>query len=92
MASGDIAPPEITEALHLDVTEIQVDAISEEGNKNATSGTSLAGQWLKLCASTARGSGPIPGRGTKIAHATRHGQKKECNKLSQSCTLPGKFG
>lgn len=44
MASRDIAPLEITEALHLDVTDIQVDVISEDSNKKATSGTSLAVQ------------------------------------------------
>ena len=29
----------------------------------------LVVQWLTLCASTARGLGSIPGRGTKILHA-----------------------
>ena len=33
------------------------------------SGTSLAVQWLRLRASTARGVGPIAGQGTKIPHA-----------------------
>ena len=33
-------------------------------------GTSLAVQWLRLCVSTAGGTGSIPGRGTKIPHAT----------------------
>ena len=86
MASGDTAPPEITDALHLDVTDIQVDVISEEGNKKATSGTSLAVQQLRLCASTVGGAGLILGQGTKILHSSRCGQKKkkECNKLSQS--------
>ena len=37
--------------------------------------TSLAVQWLGLCASTALGAGLIPGRGTKIPYAVRHGQK-----------------
>ena len=32
-------------------------------------GTSLAVKWLRLRASTAGGSGLIPGRGTKIPHA-----------------------
>ena len=32
-------------------------------------GTSLAVQWLGLCASTAGGMGSIPGWGTKIPHA-----------------------
>ena len=33
-------------------------------------------QWLGLCASTARGLGSIPGRGTKISQAVCRGQKK----------------
>ena len=32
-------------------------------------GTSLAVQWLRLCASNAGGTGSIPGQGTKIPHA-----------------------
>ena len=32
--------------------------------------TSLVVQWLRLCASTALGTGLIPGLGTKISHAT----------------------
>ena len=36
---------------------------------------SLAVQWLRLCAFTAGVTGSIPGRGTKIPHATWHGQK-----------------
>ena len=39
------------------------------------SGTSLMVQWLGLRASTAGGTGSIPGQGTKIPHAARHGQK-----------------
>ena len=38
--------------------------------------TSLAVQWLRLCASTVGGMGSIPSWGTKIPHATR-GQKKK---------------
>ena len=34
-------------------------------------------QWLRLHASTAGGMGSIPGQGTKIPHALRHGQKKK---------------
>ena len=40
-------------------------------------GTSLAVQWLRLHTSTAGGAGSIPGGGTKIPRATRHGQKKK---------------
>ena len=32
-------------------------------------GTSLVVQWLRLCTSIARGTGSIPGRGTKIPQA-----------------------
>ena len=40
-------------------------------------GNSLAVQWLGFCASTAGGTGSIPGWGTKILQAERHGQKKK---------------
>ena len=40
-------------------------------------GTSLAVQWLRPCASTAGGTGLIPGRGTRIPCTAPHGQKKE---------------
>ena len=36
---------------------------------------SLEVQWLRLHASNAGGEGSVPGWGTKIPHATRHGQK-----------------
>ena len=38
-------------------------------------GNSLAVQWLRLCTSTSRGTGLLPGQGTKILQAVRHGQK-----------------
>ena len=37
----------------------------------------MAVPWLRLCVSTAKGSGSIPGQGTKIPHASWCGQKKE---------------
>ena len=40
-------------------------------------GTSLVVQWLRLHASTAEGTGSIPGGRNKISHATRHDQKKK---------------
>ena len=40
-------------------------------------GTSLAVQWLKLCASIAGGMGSISGWGTKILHAAWRGQKSQ---------------
>ena len=44
-------------------------------------GTFLEVQWLRLCASTAGGTGSTPGRGTAIPHAVRHGQKKKKQRL-----------
>ena len=42
---------------------------------------SLAVQWLGLRAFTAEGTGSIPGQGTKIPQALRHGQnQKQTNK------------
>ena len=38
-------------------------------------GTSLVAHWLKLWASSAGGTGSIPGRGTKILYAGWCGQK-----------------
>ena len=37
-------------------------------------GNSLVVQWLGLCASTAGGTGLIPGQGTKILQAAQRGQ------------------
>ena len=39
--------------------------------------TSLAVQWLRLCASNAGGTGSIPDWGTKIPRASKRGQKKK---------------
>ena len=44
--------------------------------KNNCLGTSLAAQWLRLCASTAAGTGLIPGQGTQILQAARQKKKK----------------
>ena len=38
-------------------------------------GASLAVQWLRLCTSTAGGTGSNPGQRTKISHSARCGQK-----------------
>ena len=52
--------------------------LSENGNlKKIYGGTSLVVQWLRLRASTAGGTGSIPGQGTKIPHAVPHGQKRK---------------
>ena len=48
--------------------------------QSSKKGTSLVAQWLRLCASNARGVGLIPGQGTKIPHAIQCGQKKKKNK------------
>ena len=45
-------------------------------SKFLNSGTSLAVQWLGPHASTAAGSGSIPGWGTKILYAAWRSQKK----------------
>ena len=40
----------------------------KEKKKNNPGQTSLAVQWLRLHASTARDTGSVPGRGTKMPH------------------------
>ena len=45
--------------------------------KSVDWGTALEVQWLRLRASTAGDTGSIPGGGTRIPHATWHGQKKK---------------
>ena len=45
--------------------------------KQEQHGNSLAGQWLGLHPSTARGTGSIPGQGTKILHTAHPGKKKK---------------
>ena len=49
--------------------------MSTQRLKHKCSGTSLAIQWLRLHTSNVGGTGSIPGRGTKIPHATQRGQK-----------------
>ena len=44
---------------------------------NIYCGTSLAVQWLRLCASNAGGMGSIPSQGTKIPHAAQQKKKKK---------------
>ena len=43
--------------------------------------TSLAVQWLRLCASTAAGTGSTPGQGTKIPPAAQCGQNNNNNNV-----------
>ena len=51
--------------------------LGEKGKykKSLAIGTSLMVQWLRLQAANAAGMGLIPGQGTKIPHAARHGEK-----------------
>ena len=42
-------------------------------------------QWLRICTSTAGGTGSTPR--TKIPHASRCGKKKKKNELSESCLI-----
>ena len=54
--------------------------------------TSLVVQWLRLCVANARGVDSIPGRGTKIPHAKKIGNK-QANKnphLDQGEKNPGR--
>jgi len=48
-------------------------------NKNKD-GTSLAVQWLRLCASTAGSTASIPGQGIKILHTAPCSKKKKKKK------------
>ena len=59
------------------VTKLKCDTILKNTyDKNVILGTSLVVQWLGLQASTAGGPSSIPGRGTKIPHATGGKKKK----------------
>jgi len=42
----------------------------------------MAVQWLRLCAPNAGGTGLIPGRGTKIPHATYHAAQPKESKIN----------
>ena len=53
--------------------------LGQEWLKSGNLGTSLAVQWLRLCASTVGAMDLIPGQGIKIQHAAWHGQKKKWN-------------
>ena len=52
--------------------------------KKGHQGTSLAVQRLRLCASSARGAGSIPGQGTKIPHAVRCSRKSILKKKTKT--------
>jgi len=51
--------------------------LGQEWLKSGNLGTSLAIQWLRLCASTAGTMDLIPGQGIKTQHASWHSQKKK---------------
>ena len=53
-----------------------------------SSGTSLGVQWLGLHASTAGGTGSIPGRGTEILQAMLYGEKKRMLMSRKKGILP----
>ena len=65
---------------HITSKGLRASGVSEEDQQDIITArktkrrTSLAVQWLRLHASTAGGTGWIPGWRTKIPHATRHSQ------------------
>ena len=66
---------------HVPQSRLTIDGINDnlkilKNKNNKTLGTSLVVQWLRLCSSTSGDVGLIPGRGTKIPHATGHNQNK----------------
>ena len=44
--------------------------VTENPPQKGSHRASLAVQWLRLCSSSAEGTGSIPGRGTRISHAS----------------------
>ena len=63
--------------------QIQIDNIRNERGE-----TSLAVQWLRIHASTAGGTGSIPGQGTKILNALQCGQKKKEKEMKEETLQP----
>ena len=51
--------------------------LSQGKAKDAYLGTSLAKQWLRLCMSTAGGTGSIPGQGTSMPCGVAQKLKKK---------------
>ena len=52
--------------------------------------TSLVVQWFRFCASKARGTGSIPGGGTKIPRTRLHSQKKKKKNKTDTSVDSGK--
>ena len=59
----------------------EASSFHNSGSRKIVFVTSLAVQGLRLRASTAGGTGSIPGRGAKIPHAAWRSQKKKQNRL-----------
>ena len=59
--------------------------------KNSSPGTSLAVQWLMLRRFQCRGTGSIPGQGTKIPHASAAKNNNNKKKSSPSTPPPAPF-
>ena len=53
----------------LDTSVLKLKTRSSKSSEKSSIGNSLAVHWLGLCASTAGGTGSIPGQGTKIPRA-----------------------
>ena len=58
-------------------TDTLEDHLAASLKMNHTLGTSLVVQWLRLRAPNAGDTSLIPSQGTKIPHATQHGQKRK---------------
>ena len=68
---------------YMSLHQVGASALTLLGKKNRSPGTSLVIQWLRLRTSTAGGTGLIPGRGTKISHASWYDQKKQTKKKTE---------
>ena len=77
--------------VHLELRQCYMSHMFRLREKEQTLGISLVDQWLRLCASTAGGAGLIPGRGAKIPHAVRCGQKFINKNLSKGRILSNLF-
>ena len=62
-------------ASHLEFVCSTAKGLGKCRKRDGKEGNSLPVQWLGLCTFTAKGTGPIPGWGTKSPQAARYGQK-----------------